>query len=779
MRLTLLTLLAYLDNDNHLSPEDAQALKEKIDKSDFASGLVMRIKSISRKLRMSAPKVDGKGLGRDANTVATYLEGDLPPERLGEFERLCLESDVHLSEVAACHQILSMVLSKPAQVPPAIREKMYALASKAEAARLESPNRIDGSHAPADGQPAAPPLPPKPSSAASSAAILAVPSDNGKALAEPVAPSVAKVPEVPDYLKAGQGNRSWLMWAGVAAVFLFVLVGLRAMGPFDRTHPLAKVLGMGSTDVAVVPEPQPAPPNPTPPAPTPPQPLPPAPMPVPMDPVVPPPMPIPPMPIPPVALPVDPMPGEPAPVEPMPKPPAPVEPAPVPGEPAPGERPTVPPPLPLPPGENSEGVKPVEPKPIGPVASLPIPPPPLPKPGPMPIDPSEMFDMGRYTSDEQVITHQVVDPQTKMPLWYRLAPRSLLVAGERLVVLPTYRPQLSLASGIQATFAGESAFRMERPPQAGAAKMTVEYGRLMLASIGATGGAVELDLAGIKGTITLADADAAVAIDVRRFLPPGAVADDPKAEAIRVVDLFATGGRVVWQPAEGQGIEIPAKHVVIYVAEELPRSGGPYENPAWMDAKSLPDIERRASLDMEAELPLDKSLDIALAEHATGRRVEVRSLAARSLAMLDQYEAILEELNDARQYSYWAADIDSLRASVSRSSESAAKLLTTLQTKRPQNARIIYEMLLGASDEQLSTGSAAQMVKALESNEIDVRVVALDSLRRITGQMLMYRPEKPLAANATSIQKWKEKLKDNLITNRVPPTPLNEYKALK
>jgi hypothetical protein len=67
-------------------------------------------------------------------------------------------------------------------------------------------------------------------------------------------------------------------------------------------------------------------------------------------------------------------------------------------------------------------------------------------------------------------------------------------------------------------------------------------------------------------------------------------------------------------------------------------------------------------------------------------------------------------------------------------------------------------------------------VKALESNETDVRVVALDSLRRITGLMLMYRPEKQLASNATSIQKWKEKLKDNLITNRLPPSPLNEYK---
>lgn len=771
MRLTLLTLLAYLDNDNHLSPEDAQALKEKIEKSDFASGLVMRIKSISRKLRMSAPKVEGKGLGRDANTVATYLEGDLPPERLGEFERLCLESDVHLSEVAACHQILSMVLSKPAQVPPAIREKMYALASQADAARLESPNRIDGSHA-ADGHPAAPPLPPKPSSAASSASILAVPSDNGKALAEPVAPPVAKTPQVPDYLRAGQGIQGWQIGLAAAAVFLLVLGALWAMGPFDRTHPLAKMLGMGpATDVAVVPEPQPMPPQPgpPPPAPVPPQPMPPVPVPVPvpMDPFVPAPMPIPP-----VALPVDPVPVDPAPVEPMPKPP-------VPGEPAPGERPAVPPPLPLPPMENPEGVKPIEPKPIGPIASLPIPPPPVPMPGPMPISPLDMFDMGRYTSDEQVITRLVTDPKTKMPLWYRLAPRSLLVAGERLVVLPTYRPQLSLASGIQATFAGESAFRMERPPQAGAAKMSVEYGRLTLASIGAAGGQVELDLAGIKGTVTLADADAAVAIDVRRFLPPGTAAEDPNAEVIRVVDLFATGGRVVWQPVEEQGIEIPVKHVVTYVAEELPRSGGPYENPAWMDAKNLPDIERRASLDMEAELPLDKSLDIALAEHAGGRRVEVRSLAARSLAALDQYEAILEELNDARQYSYWGADIDSLRTSIARSSDSAAKLLATLQTKRPQNARTIYDMLLGANDEQLASGSAAQMVKALESNEIDVRVVALDSLRRVTGLMLMYRPEKPLASNATSIQKWKDKLKDNLVSNRVVPSPLNEYRPAK
>jgi hypothetical protein len=773
MRLTLATLLAYLDNV--LEPADAQVLHEKIEKSDFASGLVMRIRSISRKLRMGAPKVEGKGLGRDPNSVAEYLDGSLAPERLGEFERLCLESDVQLAEVASCHQVLAMVLNKPAEVPAPLRERVYALASQAEAARLAAPNRIDAAHAAnGDGQAVmstgAPPLPPKPSSAASSAALLAVRNDQGNAIAEPVAPPVAKEPQIPDYLRASQGSSMWVYWVGAAAVFLLMLGLLRAMGPFDNSHPIARMMGLGPV-VAVVPEqvnPQPNPvpnPNPTPPTPVP------APVP-PVIPATPAPMPMPIDPPPFQPIPVEPPVGPPLPVEPMPLPP---EPMPKPLVPGPGEvavRPEVPPPpVPVPgslPGDKPvDPMRPVEPKP------LPVPPPVV------PANPSETVDVGRFTSDEQVLARLATDPNNNMSLWYRLAPRSLLNAGERLVVLPTYRPQLTLSTGIQATFAGESAFRVEKPVQAANARMTVEYGRLMLASVGAMGGQVELNLDGITGVIALADADAAIAIEVRRFLPPGVAAEKPDTELIRVVDLFATGGKVVWQPSEGAAIEIPANHVTTYVAEEFPRNAGPFDLPAWTDAKSLPDIERRASLDMEAELPVDQPLDISLAEHAAGRRVEVRSLAARSLAALDQYEAILAELNDPRQYSYWAGDIDSLRLAISRSSASAARVLATLQNQRPENARVIYEMLLGASDEQLVGGSAAVLVKSLESNEVDVRVVALDSLRRTTGLMLMYRPEKPLAANTTSIQKWKEKLKDNLITNRMPPNPLNEFKALQ
>jgi len=139
MRLTLRTLLAYLDDT--LEPHEARDLGLRVSQSDYAKELVERIKKAARRRGLSTPNFATDGDVSDPNTVAEYLSDALSPEQVERVEENCLTSDSHLAEIAACHQILTLVLTEPVRVPPTANRRMYKLVRRPASLPDRAPGR--------------------------------------------------------------------------------------------------------------------------------------------------------------------------------------------------------------------------------------------------------------------------------------------------------------------------------------------------------------------------------------------------------------------------------------------------------------------------------------------------------------------------------------------------------------------------------------------------------------------------------------------------------------
>jgi hypothetical protein len=225
MRLTLRTLLAYLDD--LLEPGQSREIGEKISESGYASALVDRIREVMRRRRLTAPDPKSPNSGLDTNAVAEYLDNTLEPDAVADVEKVCLDSDVHLAEVAASHQILTLVLGEPVDVPARTRERMYALGPTAKVAGSGTLVDEEG-----DSQIGSDPSATIPSRLAA---------EKSKSLSDTNGESFTKT--IPDYLKPVP------LWRRMAPVAVGVLVGgiWLSVVYLDPSIPLGKSSDAGNT----------------------------------------------------------------------------------------------------------------------------------------------------------------------------------------------------------------------------------------------------------------------------------------------------------------------------------------------------------------------------------------------------------------------------------------------------------------------------------------------------------------------------------------------------
>jgi len=770
VRLTLRAMLAYLDEHCDWSPADKADFGKRIEESKYASDLVERIRVSLRRPRLGAPKVEGRGIGLDANTVAEYIEGTLPAERIADFEKLCLESDVHLAEVAACHEILSDVVAgirPPIQF--GLKETVYALGSP------DGEERFRRARTQANKASAAAAM------AASGASTLA--SDGGHLLAPPVNLATGGgLAEPPVASAVGGESVGTMPWRGMALAlgfaFLLVLGGLRWLGPFDGRHPLARWGRDGDIEVAK-------------------------------------------------ADPASPSEGAakaersgtngeqaaspqdadttsddrdaasgkglPAPHDANDKADAAaVEPAAnLPDEPA---------------KPGAKGVtKDTESEKVGDGAVRPKSAPAAPQGGAVraavvaspeeplgaaakkagnrnvaakggddptaePMPPTDApIEVARLVSEEQVLAR--ID--SRDGLWYRLIRGTPLSTAQTYVALPFYRPQILVPNSTQVMVVGPAAFSLIAPTAGemgggmGGGGVSLDRGRAILATAGMPGTRVPLSLAGQRGVLLFGDANAELAVEIRRYLPPGA---EPDEVAARVTRLFFTRrGTVEWHPDGGDPIRIAADQVLeISDGEEPTIESSVF--PAWSEVRNVSKLDRDAFEQLETLLSPERPLTLTLEELHSFRKTEIRSLAARSLASIGEFDSLIRELANDQQHSYWDRAVDDLREALAQGPDEARRVQEAFQRIRIEDSKVLYRMLRDYSPEQLARdGGAAELIGFLDHKALDVRVMAFETLRRITGVTLYYRPEASVERRRVPMQKWRERLKDGQVVHKTLP----------
>ena len=709
MRLTLRTMLAYLDDI--LEPNDAEEIGRKIEESEFANGLVHRIRGCIRRLRLPAPSLEGQGMGLDSNTVAEYLDNTLPPERVADFEKVCLESDVHLAEVGACHQILTLVLGEPASVPASSRDRVYRILAEGQTQPGIDPPQPDTVPAPRSAVAAADPASVKPA---------------------------RKKPEIPDYLRDPPRRRTWpIVATGLVAAALTAVV-LWTLGPFDAAHPVLGFL-FSAPRLADRPVQAPAPgahaatehalSEPDVKADLPP------------------------------ALAIEstsptPLPSPAAAVGDLGPPPADSEDnaqnkvGQTDGDGAVDAE------------QSREATEVALVEPANPAAEPGIT---APLEGEPNIEPKE--DLGHFTSENQVL----VRLDSVSGAWQRLAPRSALGADDILLALPTFRPQI-LTMGIHLTLDGGTRFQLKSLDST-TPLVHIEYGRALILAPNRAGSQAGLILAGQRGIVRFFDTESTVAVEVRREHTPGR--NPLTSLAHETVRLVGTTGRIDWEPAEGPVQTLRAGQAITFFNDETGQAEELAGFPAWTANADLIQVDRLASSSLNPLLTTsDRPIGLRLSELNDHRRVEVRQLAARCLCHLGQFDTCVEALDDETQKPYWYLHILALQAGLARSPESAQQVLSSFEKLRGAEAEALFRLLWGYSPEDLRNGQAEQLVEYLDNDRLDYRVLAYENLKSITKTTTLYRPYYNKKRRGPLVKRWREDLRKGLIVYKNPPPDL-------
>jgi hypothetical protein len=185
------------------------------------------------------------------------------------------------------------------------------------------------------------------------------------------------------------------------------------------------------------------------------------------------------------------------------------------------------------------------------------------------------------------------------------------------------------------------------------------------------------------------------------------------------------------------------------------------EAPQWIAEEKKTVGESIAAPTIEQNVTADRPVEVALKEAANHpRKRELRSLAAKCLALIGEYDAFVKVLSDPAQRTAWDGQIDELRAGMARSTEDAKKVRLALEQSRSADAKGLYRLLWGYTENQfVKEGAADELLADLEHPDLDFRVLAFWNLCQQTGARHPYDPSaEESKSRKDRVELWQKKV---------------------
>ena len=780
MRLTLRTLLAY--RDGVLSSAETSDLHQRIKQTEVANNLMRRIELLMEQKQMLAPKVIGTGLGADANSVAEYLDDTLASDQVAEFERICIaESDLVLTELAHCHQLLADALNSKVHVPASLKSLAAGLSNPenqaALASRIRPPRKVDKnadsttSFVTADGtqrrtdaahsnnlvpaqvvsdeikerqEPRAAVTDAKPetvlkNSASDAKSLVTAPIDVmnsqvNKPLANSQVSPTKPSHQVPDYLVTPNSGGWKIPLAILAVLGLFIVLAIQALGPLTNIQNLFVANNAATQNEK------------------------------------------------PVVTDVS----------------KPVEPSPIKANENANARDAV---KRLQPESDANQASPelnekeadktdselnTIPEPKQPVA---------PETDAAALDSEKANESNavpalsdtrsvswKPTTDAESRSVVFLRPLNGEPRSFtRLTPASSVGNEIELVIPPAMRPKLNIADVCTWTACGPSKIVPSATENGGVLIKT----SLCRAIVKANAADRNLSLAAPAGSVDLAfnEATSGASIEVAyRTASSGPITDRNAFKPILIV--VAVEGEVSVTPNLDSSEGATKKPIRLNVGEGVALIDGQANEfelgsiPTWYRANADRQIDLLAAEDMHQLLYQGSNIEAQLSAMHTERRPETSALAIQSSAMLGDWSGFANNLlNDEMMRTHWASTIGLAEQLLADDPTQIESLSHELEGVFGELSGTLTTLLIGSNaapssgDNQKSVHQ--ELVDSLTSEQLPVRVLAAHQLFKLTGKDFGFQPATP---NRTAVQQWRRELATNKMGSVLNPNVLWEAK---